>query len=248
MVDAHVVAEDGTPEALAQVLQDALRAQGVGDERVVLTNNRVRLVSVQRRPRRPAQVRVARRLLSLGPDVVPTIASFAHGSPEAHAALRRVIATLPPLPPGPRRRASLRPVGDHHDLRPIAGLEAARLDIAEPPAVSWGSRRRLRRPQRTMRLGSYVPSVPYVRVHRALDHPAVPTWYLGFVIFHELLHHQLGRAWGPREQGRGRAGRWHHEAFRRAEEEHPRFREARRWEGVNVPRLLTGRAPLPWEG
>lgn len=102
-----------------------------------------------------------------------------------------------------------------------------------------------------MRLGSYIPAVPYVRVHRALDHPAVPTWYLGFVIFHELLHHQLGRQTGcpPGEgaHGGGRGGRWHHEAFRRAEQAHPRFHDARRWEGVNVPRLLAGLPPVAWE-
>lgn len=256
MPDAEGLGQPGAgdpEERIRRAVEEAIRRLGAGDERAVLTNNRVRLVSVQRPPGRPLQVRVARRLLTLGPSLAPVIAGFALGDKAAAAALRRAIAALPPVASRARRRVLLRPVGDHHDLVPIAVREAARMGLLEAPPVTWGNRpRRRRRRQRTMRLGSYIAAVPYVRLHRALDHPAVPAWYLGFVIFHELLHHQLGRRSGDgtsaeAERPGAPAGRWHHKGFLHAERQHPRYEDARRWERVNVPRLLAGLPPVAWE-
>jgi hypothetical protein len=71
-----------------------------------------------------------------------------------------------------------------------------------------------------------------VRVHRSLDDPRIPRWYVGFVLFHELLHHHFGI---DEVDGRRRI---HPPEFRAREREHPRYADARHFEEHVLPVLL----------
>lgn len=71
-----------------------------------------------------------------------------------------------------------------------------------------------------------------IRIHPVLDDARVPRWFVGFVVFHELLHAVLP----PRvENGRRKI---HTPEFRRAEARHPDFGRAQRWEHDNVAILI----------
>lgn len=152
--------------------------------------------------------------------------------------LDRWIATaLEELPPA-ERGCEPRPCGEHRHLTPmrdelIATQFASAFGPPEgPPSISWGRRGRTR-PRYSMRLGSYYPSERLIRIHPVLDQPAVPEWFLRFVVFHELLHAALPP---QREPGR----RWVHHGpeFRRRERHYPDYQRALAWEQDNLGKLI----------
>lgn len=201
---------------------------------LVRTRNRVRLVSY-RKLCGAVEVRVSHRLLELGLGTISPIVAFVCEIPDAREELRGLYAALPPVPSRPRSRPSMVPLGEVHDLRRILCEESTRA-FGAPLAldITWGPRRRRWKPQRSIRLGAYHFDQGYIRIHRRLDHPAVPDWFVGFVVFHELLHHRFGAS------NRGGRRILHPPAFRRAEAEHPRYLDARAWERAQLPKLLRG--------
>ena len=151
---------------------------------------------------------------------------------------------LPPL----RRRRKTRTRGEHHDLEPLAvdlraewfaGGEALELDEERWPDITWG--RRGKRPVRhTLRLGSYVHDERIVRIHPVLDQEAVPTWFVRYILFHELLH----AACPPESAPDGRLVH-HGPEYRRQERRYPDWERAQAWQkawlGALIRSARTGR-------
>jgi hypothetical protein len=139
-------------------------------------------------------------------------------------------ARLAELPTARPRGASLRPRGEVHDLdalaEPLFGAEFAH-DFSERlarPGITWGRRGRSQA-RRSLHLGSFAAERNVVRIHRALDQPAVPDWFVRFVLFHEILHAALpGHNHGP--------------AFRTRERAYADYRRARRWERDHIAALI----------
>ena len=225
-----------SPKLVSVQLLGVLEARGVCTVDVVWTANRVRLVSTRPRAGR-LQVRLSRRLLALDSDaeLVQAVADFAQHQPSARGALRSLFARLPPDANPRRSRPRVRTCGEHHDLAEILRDESS-AHLGEPADVpiTWG-RDGGRRPRRSIQLGSYHPGDGLIRIHPLLDHPRVPRWVVGFVVFHELLHHELDIA-----ERRGRRV-MHPPEFRRREALHPRFRDAEQWERDVLPHLMAGR-------
>lgn len=142
--------------------------------------------------------------------------------------------------------------GEHHDLVRYADelyaaqhVDAALLPPHARPSIAWG-RRLQTRARRSLHLGTYDAMHRRVRVHRVLDQPAVPAFFVRYVLFHELLHAAIP----ARRQGRRTIH--HGPEFRRRERAYPEYERAKRWEDENIERLLrstrTGkpmRAPKP---
>jgi hypothetical protein len=135
------------------------------------------------------------------------------------------------------RALTLRTHGRHHDLVPLARELAAvelRDDFAgadELPRITWG-RAAPSRSRRSLRLGSYDYAARVVRVHPVLDQPAVPRWFVRFVLFHELLHAVLDE---PPRRGRRVL---HGPEFRRREQAYRDYARARTWERENIDALI----------
>jgi hypothetical protein len=166
-------------------------------------------------------------------------AALIRGSGDADALMES-----PPAHPGAaplrlraRGRPELRSRGRYHDLAALADVERDAHLSGEPVIpVAWGRREgRARRQLRSIRLGTYEPYGPLVRIHTRLDDPRVPDWFVGFVIFHELLHHALGIRTGPN----GGRRELHPPAFREIEARHPRHAEALAWEARYIRALLS---------
>ena len=112
-----------------------------------------------------------------------------------------------------RRTPRLRAEGRHHDLRPIyADVNARYFDSRHEMKLTW-SRRPARRRVRSMRLGTYCHETGVITVSRRLDRADVPRYFVAYVIYHELLHAELGvertgsgrrRVHGPEFQRRER--------------------------------------------
>lgn len=114
-----------------------------------------------------------------------------------------------------------------HDLDAIAALERARLEVHHGTTcdvgVRWARELKPGKQLKKMKFGSY--STHGIRIHPRLDDRRVPQWLIGFVIYHELLHHVLGLEHTPE--------------FRRAERRHPFFELARKWEAARILDLLS---------
>jgi hypothetical protein len=182
---------------------------------------------------RTVRVRLHRFFAESPPEVRDALAAWLRAGRRARRACRQLDAwidmRLAALPAPPPRRARLRPRGDHHDLAALAAPLLERefvLDFEDRrrPGVTWGRRARSRA-RHTLQLGSYVPAGHVVRVHPVLDRPSVPDWFVGYVLFHEILHAALpGDDHGP--------------VFREREREHPDYRRAARWQRTHIRRLI----------
>lgn len=171
--------------------------------------------------------------------VVATWIRSGRRAPKACAELDRwIIASLEELPPPVDRVRSMRPVGAHHDLDRLRAdilsneLAADFPDRSRWPLVTWG-RRTPSRTRHSLRLGSFDADDGIARLHPVLDQPAVPSWFVRYVLFHELLHAALP----PR---RGRGSRWihHSAAFRKREHAYCDYRAALAWEDEHMHELI----------
>lgn len=138
---------------------------------------------------------------------------------------------------GPPRLPRILERGAHHDLGELL-LELLALEFRalrserHPSAVTWG-RRGPRGALRSLQLGSFDPETALIRIHPVLDQPAVPRWFVRYVLFHELLHGELNQpcSGAKRAQHHGRE-------FRARESAYPDTARALEWQIRNLPALL----------
>lgn len=136
------------------------------------------------------------------------------------------------------RRTKLRPKGETYDLVEISEeLRASEFadDFGterEWPAITWGARS-ARRAKRSLRLGSYDVAQNLVRVHPVLDQPAVPRWFVRYILFHEILHAAM-----PPRRGRGNRLLHHPPEYRARERTLDDYDRARRWQEKHLNSLI----------
>jgi hypothetical protein len=136
---------------------------------------------------------------------------------------------------GAPRLGPVEPRGRHHDLQPVFDrLNAEHFGGAVEARIGWGAWRGGRR-RRTIRTGVYLHDARLIRIHPSLDRREVPEFYLGAVVFHEMLHQVV-----PVAEVDGRRV-VHGPEFRRRERAYPYHAWARAWEQANF-RLLLERA------
>ena len=138
---------------------------------------------------------------------------------------------------GPPRLPPILARGAHHDLEEmLLDLLANEFrDLPEerrPSAVTWGRRGR-RGALRSLQLGSFDPETALIRIHPVLDQPAVPRWFVRYVLFHELLHSALNQPClaAKRSTHHGRE-------FRRREAAYFDTARALSWQDRNLAALL----------
>jgi predicted metal-dependent hydrolase len=181
-------------------------------------------------------------------DVREALTAWLRSGKRARAACRRLDGWIDELAkrlgPPARRRVSVRPRGEHHDLSELATSLlreefAGELSSDFADRITWG--RRGTRPARTsLQLGSYDPEQDLVRVHPVLDQAAVPRSFVRYVLFHELLHAVIDREVGPRPEGGSRRRRRPHHGrrFREREQRYAGFARAMEWQEEHLAALF----------
>lgn len=208
--------------------------------------------SLRRPPGRGVLVRMNAFFAGAPPDVQTAVADWLRSGRRARRASARLdefihaeVARLEADEPRPLR-AQLR--GQYHDLAPIVRRLLETVFASElgdsPPTVTWGRRQRSNS-RHSLQLGVYDYARRVVRIHPVLDQPAVPEWFVTYVVFHELLHAALHGAGVD-------AGRHHGPTFRAREEAWPDYRRAVLWERAHLPALIrsarAGRAAAAGDG
>ena len=125
--------------------------------------------------------------------------------------------------------------GEYFDLRAIFDKINAQYFRAKPLrnyTITWGRRRKLA-PKEYFVFGTIQEEDRLIRIHPRLDAAFVPTWFLEYVVYHEMLHSFVPDEFTP--DGRRKV---HTEEFNRREREFVHYRRARRWEDENLSRFL----------
>jgi hypothetical protein len=128
--------------------------------------------------------------------------------------------------------------GQHHDLPSMFAQLNDRYFGREVEArIIWGrSTQGLGRQgrRRSIKLGSYSGREPLIRVHPVLDATWVPSFFVEYIVYHEMLHHVVAM---PVRNGRRSL---HGREFRARERAFERYTDAIAWERANLDRLLSG--------
>jgi hypothetical protein len=130
------------------------------------------------------------------------------------------------------RQVNLRTAGRHHDLKVIFDrLNAERFAASLEARITWGPVA-IRRPRRSIKMGSFAVEDKIIRIHPVLDQAGVPEFFVAWIVFHEMLHgkHDIVR--------KGRRRVFHSQSFIDEERTYPDYARATAWERENLDRLL----------
>jgi hypothetical protein len=129
---------------------------------------------------------------------------------------------------------NLRHEGRYFDLQKIFDHLNARFfrNRIRGYKVEWGRRRR-HRPKEYFIFGTIQEEDRVIRINPQLDQPWVPSWFLRYILYHEMLHAVVPDE--PWSKGRRRV---HTDEFYRRERLFPGYARARRWEEDNLARFL----------
>jgi hypothetical protein len=181
-------------------------------------------------------VRLHYMFAEASPSVTRALALYiGENDPHASRALGRFIDEhqdrirhrMPRIPPMVTR-------GEVHDLQEIYDdLNAAYFGNTIEATITWGPRCGKPRRRSSIKMGSYSVEERLIRVHRSLDRPFVPRFFVAWVVYHEMLHQVHGACI---VNGRRR---FHTRAFLEDEARYDFCPEARAWERDNIDALLT---------
>jgi hypothetical protein len=211
----------------AEALGDQIRSALGRPVSLAITDNSSSLFSVRDRGA-TVLVRIHRMFLRAGRDVIAEITRYiarrSGGTPLFWSFVKR---NRHMIKSSPSRNRRLRTGGAHHDLAELfSRLNSEYFGGRLGCAITWG-RRSPRRAARTRTLGSYCSDTGIITINTALDRKAVPRYYVGFVVYHEMLHAGLGH---ERVNGRRRI---HSPEFRHRERLYRDFARASAWERKN---------------
>jgi predicted metal-dependent hydrolase len=235
-----------TAEELAHFHQQLLtlvRAtrRGAGAELSLrLTDNRSTMISVRRGEGR-YHLRLHRMFLTAGSATMHALSRYVtDNDAQASAQLGEFIdahqAQLPPRAARPPRPPRIIDCGQHYHLGQLfAALNGRYFRQPIEARITWGRLpRRSGRPRRhrSLKLGSYSVEDRLIRIHPTLDQPFVPSYFVEWIIYHEMLHqkHPI-----PIIDGRHR---YHTAEFLAEERLFDEYERAHQWERRNLHRLL----------
>lgn len=189
-----------------------------------LTDNATSMLSA-RNAGTTVLVRMQRIFLNANRDVLEEIALFIAKKRKKTPLLREFIKKhAMHLQKKTSRKASLRPLGRHHDLLDIFSHVNSRYFQGKIScSITWGVKKAGYAVRRKT-LGSYSRDTNTIRIHPSLDRERVPRYFIAFIVYHEMLHADLG----IQEQNGRRS--IHSREFRKREKLFGEYERALAWE------------------
>lgn len=228
-------------ETAQRSLERRIRAHLMrGDLTVILTDNRYTMISVRRESKgsKHFKVRLHHMFAHASPMITRALARYiANNDRDASRALGDFIdAHQHRVRTSSRSRSAPRLVtqGRIHDLRDIFDhINQRYFNGTIEARITWGQRIGKPRRRNSIKMGSYSVEDKLIRIHRSLDRPFVPRFFVEWVVFHEMLHqvHDIKVVNGRR--------RFHSREFLRDEATFEFYAESRAWERANLDALLT---------
>jgi hypothetical protein len=232
------------PERLLQVwiriLERRLSARLKGKALVEIHDNTHTMVTFQKRGNL-WRVRLHHMFLAASDEVLGALAAYIRtGDPVSSALLdqyieRNKVFIRRQSPAQLRKRLRIDPVGEHHDLEAIFRRLNRRYFRGQEvtAAITYGPAPRVRKPRKSIKMGSYSADSQVIRIHPALDQPSVPSYFVEWIVFHEMLHHIYKAR--RREDGKRCL---HPPEFMEHERRFHDYKRAHAWERENLELLL----------
>jgi hypothetical protein len=191
---------------------------------LIVTDNVTSMISC-RSTKETVSLRLHHMFLTAGHDVLDELALYlrrgkrktprirAFIDDNGHQIRRRTERSIP-----------LKQGGRYHDLGALfEEINKEYFDGRVSAGITWGSKRS-RRCARTRTLGSYVSDDNIIRINPFLDSRRVPRYFVAFIVYHEMLHADMGFG---RTQKRRTV---HSKEFRRREKLFRHYNRAIKWE------------------
>lgn len=207
-----------------EALRDHLEEAAGKKVSLALTENSNSMISV-RTKHGVLHARLHRMFLQSDSGLIDEIGAFIGGRKSKTPLIRAFIECHRGLlrkskPKQPR----INQQGRHHDLASIAeSVNREYFGGSIDAPVTWGTGRRGRAVRRRT-LGSYSGHTNTIRVNPVLDKKLVPSYFIEFIVYHEMLHADMGV-----ESGSGRRS-VHSREFRRREKMFKKYLLAQKWE------------------
>lgn len=205
---------------------------------LIINDNRSTMLSVLSRTRRSARLSLHRMFLEAPEDVISAIAHYVRGTKRDHYQNRLIQSYIQD---NLKRynythtltQEDLITQGRFYDLQEIyselnATYFRGRLDIKIGWFGQWGRKKRSK-----IIYGQYLDHLKYIKIHRLLDDPFFPPYFLSFIVYHEMLHHFI-----PGETDENGFFRSHGPEFKRRERLFEDYERALQWEKMNKHRFL----------
>lgn len=176
--------------------EDSLRhylQQAVGKTvSLTVTDNSSSVLSLSG-DRNTVKLRLHRMFLAAGPGVLDELADFIRKKREKTPLVRKFINdnahTLKKKYPN---RINHSPEGMYHNLAEIYdSINREYFSGGVSAGITWGVRRRGRAAARRT-LGSYSGVSNTIRINPLLDSKRVPGYFIGLIVYHEMLHADIG--------------------------------------------------------
>lgn len=191
---------------------------------LTITDNSTSMISC-RHCRDIVLLRLHRMFLIAGHDVLDELAAFimrkTRSTPLVRAFINDNADQIRRVPPGSK---TLRTHGRQHNLRKMFDeINEQYFGRRVSAGITWGAKGP-RRYARTRTLGSYSSDDNIIRLNPILDSKRVPKYFVEFVLYHEMLHADIGIE--GKNGGRSR----HSNAFKKREQMFRHYKRAMKWE------------------
>ncbi len=209
-----------TEHALREALEERLGRS----LSLVLTDNSTTVLSCRSR-NGALSVRLHRMFLAADSRVLDEIASYLSRRRGAMPCFRSFLrANRDTLERKPPKKVAVRTRGRHHDLAALYDeINGKYFAGGVTAAITWGSRNP-RSAVRKRTVGSYSERSKTIRINPVLDRAGVPSCYVALIVYHEMLHADMGIVM------RGTRRSVHPREFRRREKLFEEYDQAMAWE------------------
>jgi len=208
----------------AQSLKMLLENESKKNLSLVITDNSTSMLSI-RKSGNIFKMRLHRIFLSAGKEVLNEMAEFIKDTKTRTPHIRKFInQNTHLLKIKPLRAVNIKTRGRCYDLLSIYNMlnaEYFRGNISA--SITWGNGGPKHR-ARKRTLGSYNAQNNMIRINPLLDNNKVPKYFLEFVVYHEMLHADIGVA------GTGARRSVHSREFKKRETHFKQYYRAAEWE------------------
>ena len=191
---------------------------------IVITDNSTSMLSIKER-KGIAIIRLNRMFLYAGDSILNEIADYIKHNRKRTPLIREFINRhTHSLKKKPPKKVTIRTEGRHHDLKEIYhSINQEYFSEKISASITWGAKSPKRAAAKRT-LGSYSYHSNTIRINPRLDQKKVPLYYMEFLVYHEMLHADIGI---KNENGRRIV---HSAEFKKREKEFRQYKRAIKWE------------------
>ena len=211
--------------ALQEMLQALTRMQ----IDLTINDNRSTMISILERKRKYARVSIHRMFLNASNTVILALADLLINkrSREHNKTIRKFIDQSSPEYDSKQKldKNKLLMQGDFFDLKELyqkvnSEYFHSKLELS----ITWFGKKK-RMPKTQISYGLYHQSLRLIKINRLLDQIVTPSYFIEYIIYHEMLHD----IYRPETNSRGYR-RIHTQKFREKEKEFMHYNQAKNWE------------------